>query len=713
MLKFKTILNFLKNQWLNLLFLAIGVFCLFNIFNNLNESFTLVANSLAIALVLYYFALFEKENLKRIKVTILNIKLPFSEKTNKIIINIFNFIFKKRWEIISYLFLFLLLIITLGNFTYLEKFIDLAWIKKYQTILTILAIATGGLTFWHNQERIEKETEIEKDNEEKAEEKRKTEFYEKFPKINKVPVLRSLVKWMYKKGWSFSVPLIIISIIFIAIKIGVPIIYTGSYIDEYFHIFSGIEFFKTGHFAEIYHGSYYTRGAYISFIAGLFLKLFGKKIFIIKLIPAFLGIINFYLLYRIAKKINIKKNIILIIMFIYTISPWIIINHFYLRMYVFYEFFILVITFYLFKIIKIIKKNKKNKKNICASLLFIFIFNMLFYLFGNDVGIYIILIFESIAFSYVYLFEFNNLITNKKIFILILKSYYFKIIILTVITSIFIIIFNKLNLLNYFLHAHAKYTTPDNMKLSNFFFETNALISILFFISFLNFLLSKNRQMSFLPISSFILLILHLFSSKDIQTTRAILYFLPLFYLMSFSVLRALNSKKRNAIIYLLIFLTVLNNYPPRFLQTPYIPKEINYINNDIYEVVKDKCRDKLLITSSRPIIAFFLNVYPDYYLNTQYIIPCWENDEEYSLSFFASDNNYYDSATKIPLIIDLETLKKIVSENNKICYLEGALPTSWVNQETKYFLYSNFKLENTYKSNTYSSEMKLYIKEM
>ena len=75
-----------------------------------------------------------------------------------------------------------------------------------------------------------------------------------------------------------------------------PIVYTGSYIDEYAHILSGSELFETGHFAEIYKGEYYNRGAYVSFLVGLFFKLFGQTLFVAKIVPAIIGIINLLLL---------------------------------------------------------------------------------------------------------------------------------------------------------------------------------------------------------------------------------------------------------------------------------------------------------------------------------------------------------------------------------------------------------------------------------
>jgi hypothetical protein len=175
--KLKKTIILLKDNFLNILILGLMFFCLFNIFRKPEDSFTIVANSLAIFLAIFYFINFEKEKIKDITQRLIRrrpldtIKFLYHKKLNTkhrlslsfkhYLSNIIRFLYKKRWEITSYLFLFLLLIITLGQLSFLEKFINLSWIKKYQTILTILTIACGGLTFWHNRERIEQETEKE------------------------------------------------------------------------------------------------------------------------------------------------------------------------------------------------------------------------------------------------------------------------------------------------------------------------------------------------------------------------------------------------------------------------------------------------------------------------------------------------------------------------------------------------------------------------
>lgn len=212
-------MGFIKKYGLSLLLLIAVIFCLFNIAQNIQDAFTVITNSLAIFLAILYFINFEKENIKKIRWFILHIKWPFHGQTKKTLGNIIKFIIKKRWEIISYLFLFLLIIITLSQFSYLDKFINLNWINKYQVILTVLAILTGGLTFWHNRGRIETKLEIEKDDETKKEKQRALEFPDKYPKINKIPVLNKIAKKIYINGFNHSLSFFFIIIVFILIQI--------------------------------------------------------------------------------------------------------------------------------------------------------------------------------------------------------------------------------------------------------------------------------------------------------------------------------------------------------------------------------------------------------------------------------------------------------------------------------------------------------------
>lgn len=130
--------------------------------------------------------------------------------------------------IFSYLFLLTLIIFATNHFLNRQIILD------YMPNLIALSISFGFLTFYSYRNRVEKEIEQEKIDEEKSEKKRAKDFYNKFPKINKIPILRNIVKWGYKEGFLVILFLILILVIFTAIKypyFGVS--FTGEHTMKY------------------------------------------------------------------------------------------------------------------------------------------------------------------------------------------------------------------------------------------------------------------------------------------------------------------------------------------------------------------------------------------------------------------------------------------------------------------------------------------------
>jgi hypothetical protein len=574
--------------------------------------------------------------------------------------------------------------------------------------LTALSISLGFLTFYSYRNKVEKEIEQEKVNEEKAEKKRAKEFDEKFSKINKIPIFRNIIKWMYKEGWSFSIPLIVITLIFICIKIGMPIIYNGSYIDEYFHIFSGIEFFKTGHFAEIYYGEYYTRGAYVSFLVGLFFKVFGKTILVAKMVPATIGLINFGLLYKISRHIIGRKKFILLLLIIYSISPWIIFNHFYIRMYVFYEFFILLLTL-LFIYNWEYMKSRENIKFLFSLIVIIFIVIILLF-FNKEDSVYKIFLFYSCT----YLISLFVLTDHIKL------SKYNRIFFLLLISVFCILYFDLITKIELFQSLQIAYSSPPDIKYNVTFFEFNQIFSIFFLISSFYFLLplfnNKINSIEGIIISLiFLLFILHFFLPLSLQINRGILYFFSLFYL---SIIMLISKFKQRFILILfiiLLFSAMIISYPQEFLIAPGLPNEIAYIDNNIYLDVQKNCEDSLIITSARPWIPIIYDIKPSYYLNTKYNDLEWIQNKESTLARWDEDKKiYFDTYSGTPLITNTEEFINIQeSTSKKICYITGGLPSSWVDTKTREFINLNFdKFEEDYKTNYESSRMYLFIKD-
>lgn len=110
-------------------------------------------------------------------------------------------------------------------------------LSSAQYAFVALAIMSGALLFYANRDQIES-IEQEQEREIEEEERRRKEFDEKYRVLSRVPVVGWVSRWMYgEKKW-FIIGYISIFILFLVIRFGMPIVYTGSYIDEYYQIFS-------------------------------------------------------------------------------------------------------------------------------------------------------------------------------------------------------------------------------------------------------------------------------------------------------------------------------------------------------------------------------------------------------------------------------------------------------------------------------------------
>jgi hypothetical protein len=117
-----------------------------------------------------------------------------------------------------------LLTVTIGSLSF--EFIQttpilnniITFLKTYTLPTSIISIILGFFLFYRNRETIDLEIEKEELEEKRDEQTRLAEFPTKFPKINKIPVLRRLVKWGYKTGPSYIILIFLILILFTAIK---------------------------------------------------------------------------------------------------------------------------------------------------------------------------------------------------------------------------------------------------------------------------------------------------------------------------------------------------------------------------------------------------------------------------------------------------------------------------------------------------------------
>ncbi|MCF7831360.1 MAG: glycosyltransferase family 39 protein [Candidatus Pacebacteria bacterium] len=217
---------------------------------------------------------------------------------------------------LSYLFLFFLTLITIGSlqFDFIQNIPLLhalvSFLSKHSITLTIFAIISGGLTFWIHKEEIETSEEQELQNEEQGEKTRLQEFPIKYPKINSIPVLRNIVRWMYVEGWWYSLMFVILVILSFILRI-----WSLDYIDgaDNFTIIAVKN--------NVENGVSFYRDSFISFnLMTFFSKIFGYGMISLRLPSIIYSVISVTLIYFIAK--NINKKVALLSVFLFAISPW-------------------------------------------------------------------------------------------------------------------------------------------------------------------------------------------------------------------------------------------------------------------------------------------------------------------------------------------------------------------------------------------------------
>jgi hypothetical protein len=486
-----------------------------------------------------------------------------------------------------------------------------------------------------------------------------------------------------------------------------PIFFNGSYSDEYYHITSGLEFVKSGHFAEIYSGSVYDREGYFSIIVGITLKMFGEKIFVAKLIPALIGVINLILLIYVASKIFKKKHQIVFLVMGYTSLPWTILNHFYVRFYVFLELIILfIVSLFLYD-----KTHYKIRGRIIIILI-----NIVFLIFYRGASSNLINAFSIVLLLSDFLTT-NKLILLKKIkeCTSFIKKNYSPLImlILPVIFAILLAGNFVVSNLRELLFGTLKYANNDT-NYYVFFFSLNFIPTAMVFFSSVFILMSKGEKellvkpilLSFLTLFS-----LHLISNPASHTIRAIFYLMPLYLLFTFYVL-ALINKKVAAFLIILIGLTIYGNYPTNFFKYPYINGEIMYYGNEVYSVIKKECANSIIITANRPDILLFYGIKSDFYLNTEYSNSDWvNNDPESKYSFLdSSTNSFYYTYTKTPVLKSEKDLEGLIDQHQNFCLITGLMPFSWIDENTRNFIQSKFTLKFKDLSSTEKNAPSLYV---
>jgi hypothetical protein len=500
-------------------------------------------------------------------------------------------------------------------------------------------------------------------------------------------------RWPYYLGISLVIVLNLIIYSYLLVRC------TGSYIDEYMHIYSGISFFETGHFAEFIKGEYYSRGSLMSLLVGLLL-LFHKSIFVAKLAPIIIGFLNLFLLIYLSRKI-LGWKFSLLFLTLYSIIPWVIFEHYYIRFYVIIELFFLLAFFIFFKIYKNLKLN--NKKGLFIYISLLLLINSIFYFSQSDISRYILLYMSTVFGILIFLNFFQKI---RKV----LKR---KIVIFFLLFSVSIFIIYLIKEYKTIIAIFTIEPAIGHFDIYNIFFSQYLFLTVLFLLSLLFIILSHNRIKIILFFTFLSVFIPLIFIFKNLQTLRGTVFLMPLFLLFSLYPPYLFSKIYKNLYIkigfIIFLFLTIINSYPRDFINTPNIPSEVGY--QDYYQIhkyLKNNINNQIII-SSVPHVSEFYGVKVDYMLA--------DNKD----AFLDNERvKYYDSneqiikytITKTKIILTYDDFLNILATNNgkKIFFIaDDNLYKKSVSAKSKNLIENIFLVDTATVS---YKNMKLYILE-
>lgn len=486
---------------------------------------------------------------------------------------------------------------------------------------------------------------------------------------------------------------IIIFILFIVITTLLPYFYNGTYIDEYTHITSAKYLTGYGHLPEISDGTAYIRGIGFTLLVSFLFFILPESIYVAKLAPAIFGIGSFICLFFIGR-ILLKPKQLFFLLLIYSLSLGVILNHFYIRFYAMYEFFILLSSaLFLYGFFT-------NKQRTKTSFLFFILFNTLIYLLSNDNGAYMIIGFNLVYYSLYLLKEYN--FELKKLWRNIYKSKSRIVIFFSILLFILLTILFKFGFVDKIvaIFSYSNETLfPSNLwGYKKIFFTDTPILGLFVAIPLVQIIinirkdsfLKKITSEEMLYLSFLAIFFIHLISSKDIQLFRGIFYLLPFFYLFAiYGISKVFKEFSIQFYVVSLSIVSLLAQYPANFFSNLTIPKESVYIGSELYSEVKSHCADALIISSQYPYVLEFYSISIDFF------------HQEKTDGYIGTGSLIIDekgkiitSLTKTPTITTLQQFKEIISKPNKICYIERSpVVRVWLNEDTIKFIENDFKL--------------------
>ncbi len=437
------------------------------------------------------------------------------------------------------------------------------------------------------------------------------------------------------------------SMILFAIMIMVSQAYSSSYIDEYWHIFAGRNFLQEGGLNSLYSTGPYERGMIVSILSGMFQLIFGDQLWIQKLIPVGISMGIYGGLMALSRQVwSGQLWVSFLLGGIWVLSPWLMFNHQYIRVYVWYEFiFVAGLWLVLWSSDWSWRRWVMMQISVLGGLWGV-------YLTANDNAVLLPIV--GVFFAQAIVFITRPTIGKM--------THWLRVVMigagsLAVVSSVW-----GKNLILSFLNQDFMFATQESYR--DFFLERNTLVSVFALVGIGIWLVRGTIQQRILALVCSLLVTLHFISSPDVQLIRSIFYLLPLIYVMSLVPIwfvyqsKYLFGKIVGGLLLAILVLGVYQSYPLQegFLaeQHLFIPEEIYAVDYQVgYQYITDNCHGKTLYeTSPTPYVGQFYGVDIDAVVITQR-----EWLEQDTIFRPISDENYVVHYSNVPVITNIQDL--------------------------------------------------------
>ncbi|MGI6423147.1 MAG: hypothetical protein ACOX0X_00810 [Candidatus Dojkabacteria bacterium] len=444
--------------------------------------------------------------------------------------------------------------------------------------------------------------------------------------------------------------------------------YDGNYQDDWYHIVAGQNFFQDGTFTKVnqYFGEDgYQRGAYMTILTNFFMFLFGRSVDIAQLAPAFIGLINFILLLTIAREV-FKNNIsIILFSFLYIFNPYVIFNHLFIRMYVFYELFFLLIIFLSTSLYRSLLAKKNTKIVLVFSALLLL--NFFIWKYTEDRSTILFPVYSTIGIFLAFYKAINLKNFFSKISQYINKNKKVMIPILLLLFVSILLLLTELSLFTELLWLITQGTNDGSNRASLIKLICYRFAPLMMYV-FLSFVTIKKHSVSkqIFIIFAFVSLVLHIALPESYQVIRGFNYtwgvLLIATVIMIEELIKQAVTLKKSLLLLPLIFTFLLSSlliptiksYHKTFLSTgPSILGEVAYYEFDktFSYLQKEHSKDT--------IISITYNVVPDMY----YGLP-----SKYVFNANGKISNYY-FPEEITILNTLDEVESLARKEN-VCFL-------------------------------------------